>query len=95
MAENLDIILAGQIPPNPIELISSGKTDLLFQELRKMYDYIIVDTPPYGVLTDAFILMNHIKSRNKNKYIQCYKEGFILCKLILIRRKKVHYLSCY
>jgi capsular exopolysaccharide synthesis family protein len=57
VAENLDIILAGQIPPNPIELISSGKTESLFQELRKMYDYIIVDTPPYGVLTDAFILM--------------------------------------
>jgi len=57
VAENLDIILAGQIPPNPIELISSAKTESLFQELRKMYDYIIIDTPPYGVLTDAFILM--------------------------------------
>jgi capsular exopolysaccharide synthesis family protein len=55
--ENLDIILAGQIPPNPIELISSKKTALLFEELRKQYDYIVIDTPPYGVLTDSFILM--------------------------------------
>jgi len=59
VAENLDIILAGQIPPNPIELISSEKTKSLFQELRKMYDYIVVDTPPYGVLTDSFILMSY------------------------------------
>jgi tyrosine-protein kinase Etk/Wzc len=55
--ENLDIILAGQIPPNPIELISSKKTELLFTELRKKYDYIVIDTPPYGVLTDSFVLM--------------------------------------
>ena len=55
--ENLDIILAGQIPPNPIELISSKRTEILFDELRKKYDYIVIDTPPYGVLTDSFILM--------------------------------------
>jgi capsular exopolysaccharide synthesis family protein len=55
--ENLDIILAGQIPPNPIELISSRKTEELFEELRKSYDYIVIDTPPYGVLTDSFVLM--------------------------------------
>lgn len=55
--DNLDIILAGQIPPNPIELISSKKTTLLFEELRKQYDYIVIDTPPYGVLTDSFVLM--------------------------------------
>ncbi len=57
--ENLDIILAGQKPPNPIELISSRKTAQLFEELRKKYDYIIIDTPPYGVLTDSFVLMKY------------------------------------
>jgi tyrosine-protein kinase Etk/Wzc len=55
--ENLDIILAGKIPPNPIELLSSKRMDDLFGELKKKYDYIIIDTPPYGVLTDSFILM--------------------------------------
>lgn len=54
---NLDIILAGQIPPNPVELLSSDNTRHLFEELRKQYDYIIVDTPPYGLLTDSFVLM--------------------------------------
>lgn len=57
--ENLDLILAGQIPPNPIELISSKRTDELFAELKKNYDYIVIDTPPYGVLTDSFVLMKY------------------------------------
>jgi len=56
---NLDIILAGQKPPNPIELISSRKTLQLFEELKKKYDYIVIDTPPYGVLTDSFVLMKY------------------------------------
>jgi tyrosine-protein kinase Etk/Wzc len=55
---NLDIILAGQIPPNPVELISTPKTSQLFQELKKRYDFIIIDTPPYSLVTDAFLLMN-------------------------------------
>ncbi len=54
---NLDIILAGEIPPNPIELISTTKTRTLFEELKKKYDYIIIDTPPYSLVTDAFLLM--------------------------------------
>lgn len=54
---NLDIIQAGQIPPNPIELISSRKTQELFKELRDKYDFVIVDTPPYGLVSDSFILM--------------------------------------
>ncbi len=55
---NLDIMLAGQIPPNPIELISSPEAIQMFHELRARYDYIIIDTPPYSLVTDAFLLMN-------------------------------------
>jgi tyrosine-protein kinase Etk/Wzc len=55
---SLDIIQAGKIPPNPIELISSEKTTQLFDELKERYDYIIVDAPPYGLVTDAFLLMH-------------------------------------
>lgn len=56
---SLDVIQAGKIPPNPIELISSSKTLELFEELKARYDYIIVDAPPYGLVTDSFLLMNH------------------------------------
>lgn len=56
---NLDIITSGPIPPNPAELIASGKCNELFKELREAYDYIIIDTPPLGLVTDAFLLMRH------------------------------------
>ena len=56
---NLDIITSGPIPPNPAELIASEKCAELFAKLREHYDYIIIDTPPLGLVTDAFLLMKH------------------------------------
>ncbi|MFW6249037.1 MAG: polysaccharide biosynthesis tyrosine autokinase, partial [Bacteroidota bacterium] len=58
-APNLDIIQSGQIPPNPMELISGEKTGQMIEELKKIYDVIIIDTPPYGLLTDSFVMMNY------------------------------------
>ena len=57
--DSLDIITSGPIPPNPAELIASKRTDELFQEIRERYDYIVIDTPPLGLVTDAFLLMKH------------------------------------
>lgn len=54
---NLDIILAGVLPPNPAELIASEKTGELFAELKKRYDYIIVDSAPMGSISDAYSLV--------------------------------------
>ena len=56
---NLDIITSGPTPPNPAELIASDKCKQLFDELKKLYDYIIIDTPPLGLVTDAFLLMKY------------------------------------
>lgn len=53
---DFDILPAGSIPPNPGELIRSDKLIGLFAELRKRYDYIIVDTSPIGMVTDAYSL---------------------------------------
>ncbi len=53
---NLDIIVAGPVPPNPAELLISPKVDELFEELRLRYDYIIVDTAPIGLVSDTFTL---------------------------------------
>lgn len=58
--ENLDMIGSGAIPPNPAELLESSKLDDLFAELRTQYDYIIVDAPPVGLVTDYYILSNHV-----------------------------------
>lgn len=51
-----DIVPAGPIPPNPAELLLTPKLDKLMDELRKEYDYIIVDTAPVGVVTDTYLL---------------------------------------
>lgn len=56
---SLDIITAGPIPPNPAEQIASTKCDEFLGELKKRYDYIIIDTPPLGLVTDSFLLMRH------------------------------------
>ena len=56
---NLDVITSGPIPPNPAELIASEKCSNLFTKLKETYDYIIIDTPPLGLVTDAFLLMRH------------------------------------
>ena len=55
----LAIIPAGQIPPNPAELLSSEKIKELLYQAKLRYDYVIVDTPPFGLVSDAFILMRY------------------------------------
>jgi succinoglycan biosynthesis transport protein ExoP len=53
----LDVILSGPIPPNPSELIISEVMGELIEELKNTYDYIILDTPPVGLVSDALELM--------------------------------------
>jgi capsular exopolysaccharide synthesis family protein len=88
--ENLDIILAGQKPPNPIELISSRKTEQLFVELRKRYDYIVMDTPPYGVLTDSFILMKYADIKIYLTRLGYVKKRILLSSIEDIESKKIN-----
>ena len=56
---NLEVIPTGDIPPNPAELIAGQRTNLLFEELRKLYDVIIIDTPPICLVTDAQLLSKY------------------------------------
>lgn len=53
----LDVIFSGPVPPNPAELLLSERLDSLFSELKKRYDYIIVDSAPVGMVSDTFTLM--------------------------------------
>jgi len=57
--ENLYIANCGPIPPNPGELLVSDKTRQLFEELQEMFDVIIVDTAPIGMVSDALILSQY------------------------------------
>ena len=51
--KNLDLLIAGPIPPNPSELLTRSTLKEIFDILRKEYDYVIVDTAPVGLVTDT------------------------------------------
>ena len=55
---NLDIITSGPVPPNPSELIQGVLMEKILEKLREVYDIIILDTPPVGLVTDARTLMH-------------------------------------
>ena len=52
----IDMILAGDIPPNPAELLSSGRMQKLLSMLKEQYDYVIIDSPPVDLVADAVAL---------------------------------------
>ena len=51
--ENLQMIFAGAVPPNPVELLGSVKFDNLIKGVRETYDYVIIDAAPLGAVIDA------------------------------------------
>ncbi|CAI8741521.1 GumC family protein [Chryseobacterium sp. IT-36CA2] len=53
---HLDVIYSGMIPPNPTELLSNGRYEILLDELKGKYDYIILDTAPLLLVTDTFLI---------------------------------------
>ena len=57
--ENLFVVPAGWLPENPSELIMSEKVPKLFAYLSGIFDYIIIDTAPVGLLSDAYVLSNY------------------------------------
>ena len=52
---NLFLITSGPVPPNPAELLLQEKMGTLFGYLKENFDYVIVDTPPVGLVTDAIL----------------------------------------
>lgn len=54
--ENLHMIFAGKYPPNPVELLNGKYFAALLKECRKVYDYVIIDTPPLGMVIDAAVI---------------------------------------
>ena len=54
--QNLSVITAGAIPPNPNELLAKPQLDELINDLRIDFDYIFIDTAPLGLVSDGFLL---------------------------------------
>jgi capsular exopolysaccharide synthesis family protein len=85
--ENLFYAPAGPVPPNPAELIETGKMKDFIERAKKDFDYIIIDTPPIAIVTDALLIAPYVDmyllvvrqrytSKNTLELIQeLYKNG--------------------
>ena len=82
----LDCITAGQIPPNPIELLSSDKMGELLQKLSESYDYIFIDTPPVTVVTDALSLAKFVDG-----YILLVRHNYSIHELLERTRQSLEF----
>ncbi|MCB9165614.1 MAG: CpsD/CapB family tyrosine-protein kinase, partial [Flavobacteriales bacterium] len=58
--DNFSVILSGPTPPNASELILSKHLEQLFTEAAKEFDYVLVDTPPVGLITDALLMARFV-----------------------------------
>lgn len=56
MLQGMDVILAGDVPPNPSELLGSDAMQVVLNMMAKHYDYIILDLPPVGSVSDALVV---------------------------------------
>lgn len=56
----LDLLLSGPLPPNPTQVVSSTRYKDLVKELENQYDYVVIDTAPVGIITDAAIISTFV-----------------------------------
>jgi capsular exopolysaccharide synthesis family protein len=95
LIENLKIIPAGPIPPNPSELIDKPEMLALLEELANTYDYVIIDNAPSSIVTDGFLAGRHanlnifilrygVSKTDQLKYINQIADNKILNNLTLI-----------
>lgn len=88
--DNLDIMYAGIQPPNPAEMLMSQRVDQMINDLRKMYDYIILDSVPAMAIADAMII-----DRVADLTIYVVRQGYLDRRQLpdiekLYRDKKFH-----
>jgi capsular exopolysaccharide synthesis family protein len=69
--DNLSLVNSGPVPPNPAELIGSDKLPQFIEESKSTYDYIIIDTPPIAIVTDALLVKECI-----NTYVFVIRHDF-------------------
>lgn len=70
--DNLMVIPAGKIPPNPTSLIQNDNYERMIEIVRGLYDYVIIDTPPIGLVIDAAII-----AHSADAYILVTEAGAI------------------
>lgn len=85
--ENLYMLFSGKYPPNPVELLNGKYFDSLIGAVRKVFDYIIIDTPPLGSVIDAAVIAprcdgailviagNTVRSRQAREVVEQVKKS--------------------
>ena len=58
--ENLTIVSAGRVSPNPSEMLGSKAMGIFLEEMKSHFDYVVMDTPPLGAVTDAQVLSTKV-----------------------------------
>ena len=93
--DNLDFISAGQIPPNPFELLSSARFGQLLSALRGSYDRIIIDTPPLGLVADTininhhfdhliYVVRHNVTDKNALSYINDLRDRKVILNVSIV-----------
>ena len=59
---DLDVLFSGKYPPNPVELLNGKYFEGLLNAVSRVYDYVIIDTPPLGMVIDAAVIAAHCDS---------------------------------
>ncbi len=57
---NVDVITCGPVPPNPTELLMHNRVKALFDFARENYNYIVIDSPPVGLVADVFLISKYV-----------------------------------
>lgn len=83
--ENLDVLVAGEIPSNPAELLNSDLFATLLNELKSKYDYVFIDTPPLTIVTDAAVIM-----QKSNGVIVVARENYTTYDLLDASMEKIN-----
>lgn len=71
LLSNWFVLPSGDIPPNPSELLGSTRMENVLNQLREIFDYIIIDLPPVNIVSDAISISNHISGM-----IVVIREGY-------------------
>lgn len=85
---NIDIVTAGAIPPNPAELLGSNKMSEILDAITPYYDYILFDTPPVSVVTDAAVLANLADG-----YVLVIKHHFTKIEQVQLAKKNLDHVN--
>ena len=81
---NIDVLVAGSIPPNPSELLASDRMSEIIDELKEKYDFVIVDAPPVSVVTDAAVIGTMVDGA-----ILVVRSKFADAKVVKLAKKKL------